>query len=131
MQRVIEVHLEEFRRAATQGRVVVMSDMGQAMTLDIILETVFGYSVGLSRPDARRTLKELIVALSPSFVAAQALRSRAYAPWRRFLRCRAKFDAWVDTIIAGRRERGVAGSDILGVLLEARYDDGCSMPDAE
>jgi cytochrome P450 len=131
IQRVVRERLDGFRKAALDGQIVVMTDVAQELTLDIIVETIFGESVGLSRPQAREILKELIHSLAPSFVFAEALRSMAYPPWRRFVRRRAEFDTWVDTMIADRRKRQAPGADILGVLLEARYDDGAAMDDAE
>jgi cytochrome P450 family 110 len=131
MQRVVREHLLALRKAASEGKVVVMSDLAQALTLDIIIETVFGESVGVERPLARAILQRLIHALSPAFVFAKRLRAPFYPPWRTFLRRRSQFDAWVDAMIALRRDRGALGGDILGLLLEARYDDGSAMEDVE
>jgi len=41
------------------------------------------------------------------------------------------FDAWADALIAQRRATGALGADILGTLLEARYEDGAPMADSE
>jgi cytochrome P450 len=131
MQRVVHEHLDGLRKAASEGRVVVMIDLAQALTLDVILETVFGDTVGLERPKARAILRDMIGATSSMFVFASALRSPAFPPWRNFIRRRAAFDAWVDDMIARRRARQNLGGDILGLLLEARYDDGSAMADAE
>jgi cytochrome P450 len=131
IQRVVRERLDTFRVAATEDRVVVMSELAQALTLDVIIETVFGESVGLERPKARAILQDLIGALSSAFVFARALRSPLFPPWRRYARRRADFDAWVDGVIERRRGRGIMGADILGLLLEARYDDGSAMEDAE
>jgi cytochrome P450 len=131
MQRVVHEHLDGLRKAASEGRVVVMSQLAQALTLDLIMETVFGGSIGLERPKARAILQDLLRAISSIFVFARALRSPLFPPWRRFQQRRAVFDAWVDGMIARRRAQGRLGEDILGLLLEARYDDGSAMADAE
>ena len=131
MQRVVHEHLDGLRKASSEGRVVVMSDLAQALTLDVILETVFGDTVGLERPKGRAILQELIRGISSVFVFASALRTPLFPPWRNFMRRRAAFDAWVDDMIARRRARQNLGADILGLLLEARYDDGTAMDDAE
>jgi cytochrome P450 family 110 len=131
MQRVIETHLAAFQRAADTGEVVVVSAFAQTLTLDIILETVFGDDPGMDRAEGRKVLIGLTNALSPSFVFTALLRTPRFPPWRRFVSRRAVFDAWVDRIIAERRARETLGSDVLGVMLEARYDDGGAMADAE
>jgi cytochrome P450 len=131
MQRVVWDRLSDFDRAVKSGEIVAMADFSQALTLDVILETTFGASPGLDRPASREILQGLILGLSPMFVFAPPLRSSLFPPWRTFVRRRAAFDAWVDGIAAGRRESGVYGDDILGMLLEARYDDGSAMDDAE
>jgi cytochrome P450 family 110 len=131
MQRVVRDHLEGWQRAREDGSVVVVHDLAQALTLDVIIETVFGDSLGGERSSAREIVRDLMGALSPTFVAARALRSSLYPPWRTFVRRRAAFDGWVDRMTFDRRARGDLGTDILGLLLEARYDDGASMPDVE
>jgi cytochrome P450 len=131
MQRVVGARLTDFARAAETGEVIAMADFGQALTLDVILETTFGASEGLDRAASRKMLQGLIQALSPLFVFAPLLRSPWFPPWRTFIRRRAAFDAWVDDLVAARRRAHVLGNDILGMLLEATYDDGAPMDDAE
>jgi cytochrome P450 len=131
IQRVVGEHLDTLGRACIEGSVVVVHELGQALTLDVILETVFGDSLGEERTTARAIVRGLMGALSPTFVAARALPSRFYPPWRTFVRRRAAFDGWVDGMTSERRARGNLGADILGLLLEATYDDGSSMLDAE
>ncbi len=131
MQRVVSARLSDFDRVAKSGEVIAIGDFSQALTLDVILETTFGASPGLDRLASREILQGLILGLSPMFVFAPPLRSSLFPPWRTFVRRRATFDAWVDGIAASRRESGVVGDDILGMLLEARYDDGSAMDDAE
>jgi cytochrome P450 len=131
MQRVTEKHLDAFKRAAETGAVVVMSELAQALTLDIILETVFGDDAQMDRAEGRDVLLGVTSALSPSFVFMAVLRTSIFSAWRRFVNRRATFDAWVDRIVAERRTLQQPGADVLGVLLEARYDDGSAMADAE
>jgi cytochrome P450 family 110 len=131
MQRVTHEHFAVFAGALARNEEVVMSDLAQALTLDLILDTVFGESPQLDRPRSRSILLALIGGLSPAIVAGPFFRRPFFPPWRRFVRARAQFDAWVDSLIAERRGAAALGNDILGVLLEARYDDGSAMPDAE
>lgn len=137
MQRVIRQHLAGLVRSARDGSVVVIGDLAQAMTLDVILETVFGASPGLDRARAREVLVESIHGFSPALLASTKLHVPLFPPWRKFDRARRLFDAWVSGVVAARRaERGGRGEgdfgdDVLGVLLAARYEDGEPMSDAE
>jgi cytochrome P450 family 110 len=130
MQRVTRANLEAFAKAQASGEVVVMTKLSERLTVDVILEVVFGHSKDLDRERARGILRETLDALSPALVASPLLRSRWFPPWRRFLRARAAFDAFVDEILAERRANG-SGADILGLLLDARYEDGSAMEGSE
>jgi cytochrome P450 len=131
MQRVTTEKYEAFARAQTTGATVVMIDVAQDLTLDVILEAVFGATPGLDRAEARRTLKDLITALAPSFFSAPLLRKPWNPSWRRFQAARASFDSMVGARVAERRAAASMGSDLLGALLDARYDDGAKMETAE
>jgi cytochrome P450 len=131
IDRAVSERLADFGKAAAKGDIIALAEFAQALTLDVILETTFGASVGLDRAASRRVLMRLIQGLSPVFVFAAALRSPIFPPWRAFIRRRADFDIWVDTVVAPRRQSGVLGDDILGMLLDATYDDGSFMGEAE
>jgi len=139
MQRAIRQHLAGLARAAQGRSVVVVGDLAQAMTLDVILETVFGASPGLDRARAREVLVESIHGFSPALLASTKLHVPLFPPWRKFDRARRLFDGWVSGVVAERRaesrrrgaDDGDFGDDVLGVLLAARYEDGESMSDAE
>ncbi len=132
MQRAVRGSLGVFERAARTGSPVLMTDVSQAMALDVILETVFGAG-DLDRVAGRATLLDTIGAFSPAIVGGQLLHKAWFPPWRRFVRARRRFDRWVGELVAQRRTRGAEGlgDDVLGILLAARYDDGTSMGDAE
>jgi cytochrome P450 len=130
MQRVIGQHFTAFERARSNGAVVVMSNLAQALTVDVILETVFGDG-DLERGEGRSVLVRCIGSMPPSAVFSSILRTPLFPPWARYLRARRAFDAWVDRLLAARRAKGGVSSDILGMLMAARYDDGEPMDDAE
>ncbi len=132
MQRVVKGHLGSLERAASDGSSVVIRDLSQTLTLDVILETVFGVrSAGEERERARGILIGLMRAIVPSLVPSAALHRAWFPPWRTFSRRRAAFDAWVDELVTARRAGGDPGTDVLGTLLEARYEDGAPMDDSE
>jgi cytochrome P450 family 110 len=130
MQRVVRRHLEPL---ATQSGVVRMADIAQAMTLDVILETVFGSgsstSVDLER--GREILRDIIHSFSPVIMTSKKFHTPLFPPWRRQLRARSAFDGWVDGLITARRRKGEHGEDLLGLFLSTRYEDGDPIPDAE
>jgi cytochrome P450 len=131
MQRVTSERFEALADARTTGATVVMIDLAQDLTLDVILEAVFGATPGLDRAAVRRTLKGVTTALAPSFFSAPLLRKRWNPAWRRFRAARAAFDSMVRARVTERRAAASTGSDLLGALLDARYEDGAEMDIAE
>jgi cytochrome P450 len=103
------------------------------LTLNAIIRAVFGADheefEGL-----RRNLPELVK--SGSLMASLPRFQRDYgprSPWGKFLRLRAEYDALIDTLIAKGRadERLEQRSDVLALLLQARYEDGEEMSNAQ
>jgi cytochrome P450 len=133
MQRVVREHLEPLGAVSGgRGDVVTMTSITQAMTLDVILETVFGSGGSAADMDrGRKVLRAIIHGFSPAIITTQKLHSPLFPPWRRYARARRDFDVWVATLIAERRRRGELGDDLLGLFLTTRYDDGAPMEDAE
>ena len=126
MKRVIDEHSSALAGAAARKDVVVMADFAQALTLDVILETVFGAGE-IDRPEGRDVLRTVIRAVPPVAIFSSFLRTKYFPPWNRFLKARAAFDAWVDRCVATRRASGNATGDLLGMLLASRYEDGSEM----
>ena len=125
MQDVARAHFAKLR----PGDRVKMSDVGQAISLDVIIETVFG-SGGIDRDATRALLGSLLEGFSPAVVFAERLQTRLFPPWRRYLERREAFDAFVRETVAKRRA-GEPGEDILGLLVSARYEDGSPLDDIE
>ncbi len=96
------------------------------ITLNAILRAVFG-----AQDDEFDELLELLppwVKLGSFLTTAPWLRKDLgpWSPWRRFLGYRARYEAIVDRLIdQGRRDPRLAErTDVLALLLQARYDDG-------
>lgn len=113
------------------GRTVTMSQLGQDISLDVILETVFGGGGGVDRVAARDVLSNMLHGFSPLAIFSKAVRTRLFPPWRRFVERRDAFDVLVADAIRARRAAAEPGNDILGTLVAARYEDGTAMADAE
>jgi len=116
-----------------EGTAVASLPAMSAITLNIILRTVFGAEGG--DLDKLRDLLPRLVKLG-SILAAMSIPQWelfGFAPWGRFNRMRADYDATVDRLIIRARADPAIGerSDILAMLIGARYDDGSPMSDSE
>jgi cytochrome P450 len=129
MQRVTHEHLEKL--TAAPDAVVVVNQLTQSLTVDIILETIFGSDPALDRARGRTLLTEAVGAVVPSVIGSRYLRTSWFAPWKNFEEARGRFDAWIDEMLAARKQRGEVGDDMLGLLLDARDEEGQPMDAAE
>jgi cytochrome P450 len=125
---------EVMREIATwpEGREFETLEPMLRLTLGAILRAVFG-----AEGPALNELRELVPPMVPlgGLVLLVPPRMRRdlgpWSPWGRFMRYRRRFDAIVDSLIADARadpclkER----SDVLALLLQARYENGEPMPD--
>jgi cytochrome P450 family 135 len=106
----------------------------QAITLEVILRTVFGVTDPDRLERARRVVDEF-AARSDLILLVPFLRRDfgRFSPWARFQRARAALDDFIHEEIALRRAEPEPESrdDVLSLLLRARHDDGRPMSDAE
>jgi cytochrome P450 len=131
MTAVANEHAKKLQTARERSDVVVMSTFAQALTMDVILETVFGAGATFDRAEGRAVMLEAINSLSPTIVFSRMLRHHLFPPWKRYLNARASFDAWVDRRIEERETDAGSADDLLAMLLAARYEDGEPMPREE
>jgi cytochrome P450 len=107
----------------------------QAMTLEIIIETVFGVHGGERLSDLRQALREFLDLMTNPRMLVPLLtigpeRIRLYPPFRR------RTDRVAALIVAEIADRRAAADleerdDILSLLVAARHEDGSTMSDAE
>jgi cytochrome P450 family 135 len=107
----------------------------QAMTLEIILRTVFGVAEGERLAELREALREFLdLTTNPRRLLPLVLfgpkRVMAYPPFRRRIE---RVDALLYREIAERRRAGdlEERDDILSMLVAARHEDGSPMSDEE
>ena len=122
------------RHAATwrRGEPFVLHDTTMALSLDVIIELVFG----VHEPERVARFREAVLArdkaTTPFVVFFKKLRRNfgGVGPWARFRRAAAALDALFEEELAARRT-GAAGdrTDILQHMIEARYEDGTPMSD--
>jgi cytochrome P450 len=105
----------------------------QAITLEIILQTVFGLeadTLAILRDLLRRWIAS---ALNPALLWPRLqVDFGRVSPWGRLVRLKREIDALLLAEIARRRETGAAErGDVLSLLLAARDEDGRPMRDEE
>jgi cytochrome P450 len=109
----------------------------QAITLEVILRTVFGFSEGEKLDRLRAVLLrglEVVDSPAAALLAFPPLRVDlgSWWPWSRLLRDKRELRTILFREIAERRAQGTGGrTDVLSMLLEARHEDGQAMSDDE
>jgi cytochrome P450 len=139
MQRYQELMTELARRAVARwpaGQPIALWPHMQAVTLEVIVQAIFGESGG---PRMDRLLAALRATAESTTSWRTMLKMASLGPDRiaastSFRRQMAPVDAIVYETIAARRaehDRGGDRDDILSLLLDARHEDGSPMTDLE
>jgi cytochrome P450 len=113
------------------GQTVRMRPVAQRITMEVIIQAVFG----IRDPERIALLQRLLPKLSspsPFLLLAQRDLGR-WSPWGRFLRLRERVDSLLFEEIARRREDPARDErdDILSLLLAARDEQGRALTDRE
>jgi cytochrome P450 len=105
----------------------------QAMTLNVIIGTVFGLEPGPRRDKLRILLARLLELNTTLATTLPQLRVElgGRTPWARLMRCTEEVDDAVYAEIARRRAQPERSGDVLSLLLGARDPDGEGMSDRE
>jgi hypothetical protein len=105
----------------------------QALTLEVILRTVFGLDEGARLERLRAGLTDVLaIGVSPVSLLPPLQRDLGrFSPWRRFVRTRAAVDAELFALIEERRADATERDDVLSLLLAARHEDGSPMSPQE
>lgn len=126
MIRLTELHTAEWQ----PGRTVSAFATAQKISLDVILEAVFGVHDPAGRSELAAPLLALLDGFSPLLAIVPALRRElgGVGPFAAFKRRQRALHDKLDALIAEAR-RGEPRDDILSVLVGARYEDGEPMTD--
>jgi cytochrome P450 len=127
MRNVTEREVERWPR----GEPISLHPRLQALTLEIILRTVFGLDAGERLDTMRDRLTGILqFGVRPASMFPMLQRGKS---WREFLRGRDEADAMIYETIDERRANGGADDrdDVLAMLLEARHEDGSPMSPVE
>jgi len=108
----------------------------QAMTLEVILRVVFGVSEGPRLERLRVVLTRVLEETASPFTQLIGLASRRFGgrgPWAKFEGQLKAVDELLYAEIAERRASGdfEGRDDVLSVLMQARFEDGEPMSDAD
>jgi cytochrome P450 len=105
----------------------------QRLTLEIILRAVFGLEQGRQLDELRDLLTDILqFSENPLSVLPIAQRLAGwFGPLKRFQELSARADEQIFNLIEDRRAAGAERDDVLGMLLEARHEDGSPMSSQE
>jgi cytochrome P450 len=105
----------------------------QHVSLEVILRAVFGVQDDRAVLAWSASITRLMDSAHPAGMFFRAARVAPFGlgPWAKFLSARAALDAMIYEEIHQRREAQRFGDDILSLMMQARYDDGAAMTDAE
>jgi cytochrome P450 len=103
----------------------------QALTLEIILRTVFGLEPGPRLDRLRILLTQMATEAVKPFSALPQLQGDWNPRWREFVARRAEVDRMLFELVEERRAEGADRDDVLSMLLEARHEDGSPMSHQE
>ncbi|RDH80103.1 cytochrome P450 [Mycolicibacterium moriokaense] len=128
------VEEETLREIATwpEDREFKMLEPMERLTLNVILRTVFG-AEGPALEELRQLLPAAVAIGSPfALLPPKARRDLGpWKPWQKFLDYRRRYDEIVGSLIADARTDpdSDARTDVLSLLLKARYEDGGAISD--
>jgi cytochrome P450 len=113
--------------------VTTTQHLTQQITLDVILQTVFGIDSATDDELVQLLVATLRALDDPKLLVSGFQRDLGpLSPWGRFLRRRARVRELLEAMIRRRREQGTEGRvDVLSLLLQAEHSDGTPMSDAE
>jgi cytochrome P450 len=126
-------HLAEARTAGWQaGQTVSVSETAQEISLDVILQAVFGVTDPARMAELAALLLQIVNGISPLLAIFPGLRREFHGvgPYASFLRRRRRLHESLDALIAAGRAAGPR-EDILSLLLAARDENGQPMSDEE
>jgi cytochrome P450 family 110 len=96
----------------------------KAIALDVIMRLVFGVEDDALMDEGRTVLDTLTSRAHPFIVFYPKLQRSWFPLFRRYLRSKVAMYDWACRLMKFRRARGQFGGDVLGVLMQARDEQG-------
>jgi cytochrome P450 len=122
MKEVTRAHLGGLKA----GKDARMHQVTTRISLDVILRTVFGLDAG-ALSEGRRLIQAVLDGFSPLVLFSRQFQHRLFPPWRKLVAAQEAMDRMIEAEVNQRREKGEHGEDILGMLLDATWEDGAPM----
>ncbi len=101
----------------------------QGITLDVIIEAVFGERDPARVSQLHREILGLVAAFHPLIAAFRFFQRDWFGPWRRFRAQAERARGTMQCLVDAKRHR--PGDDILSLLLAARDEEGKALDEAE
>ncbi|MFN0073452.1 MAG: cytochrome P450 [Chloroflexota bacterium] len=127
IQRLTLAHLDSW----APGQSLRAYDAMMDITRDVILHVVFGLEEGRTFNDGRRILTELLHVSNPWVAHFAGLQRSWFPPWSKVIRSKQELSEFLAGMMLDRRARSDERSDVLALMMAARYDDGQPIPDDE
>jgi len=123
---------EQHTAGWSAGQEVPLAEVAQRISLDVIMQAVFGLRDPARMAELSALLLEYVNGISPLLVLFPELRRElgGHGPYAALLRRRRRLHEQLDALIAAARAAGPR-DDILSLLAHARYEDGEPMSDEE
>lgn len=127
IQDAARAHLSQI----ANGTVFSALSLAQDVTLDIIIQAVFGVHDAREVGEVRDAITEKLEASTPWLMFFPALRRPMFGvgPWDHFQRADHRARMLLHRTIEAKRSSNTRGADILSLLLDAHHEDGSRMPD--
>lgn len=113
------------------GETFCVLDTMQAITLDVIIQAIFGVAGSERVEQFHRQVVDSFAAFVPSIIVLKRLRRNFFPPWVRFQSRFTDLQRMIMEHAAARRADPQGHEDILSLLLQARYDDGSALSEKE
>ena len=114
------------------GKPFVMIDTTQAITLDVIIQAVFGVAESERIAEFRKELLALLATFSPLLLLPAFRREfLGLSPWARFQRHYKRLKELVFSLIADHRRTLDGREDILSLLIGVRDEEGKGLSDQD
>lgn len=127
----LQARNEAFLAELAQGETVDFYAAARPHVLSSITEILLGTHTLRRYPGLLGNIAAMMDFANSPFLAQQFKLPVPGLPWRRFLKARAAADRSLYQEIARRKGAGETSDDVLGMLLEARDDEGNALSDTE
>ncbi|NUM56715.1 MAG: cytochrome P450 [Candidatus Hydrogenedentes bacterium] len=106
-------------------------DLMMDISRDVILRVVFGVEDGPLLDEGRVAVAKVLHGVGPLITFVPAVQAWWFPPWRKFMRAKCAFSAFLKRCMAERAGADEEACDVLSLLNAARRDDGTRLSHEE